>query len=281
MTDIVAQNHGPHPVNVGMVDDFIEGDGLIIPVHPEFAFSDGNIEIQSSDFLFWLHEFQLNKFQLLAKKIGEFRKQAAAIGTTGPRHRIKIKVSDQSTDLVNTFRIIYTSIVPSIPPFSPDWTAFVSAIRIANRYDYPDLRVFAIGELCNLALPTIQRIRLADELAIPEWEPIALAELCHRTTPVSQYEAEILGASRVVEISRRREEEQRRRFRESRHIEYFSMVFGPNPWILMPLALWMFYAMLTGIANYTIKLTFVVAEEVGIAVRFLGLILNKIITVEY
>ncbi|CAE6466687.1 unnamed protein product, partial [Rhizoctonia solani] len=32
------------------------------PVHPEFAFADGNVEVQTTDQTFWVHEYHLNKF---------------------------------------------------------------------------------------------------------------------------------------------------------------------------------------------------------------------------
>ncbi|CAE6428228.1 unnamed protein product [Rhizoctonia solani] len=229
------------------------------PVHPEFAFSDGKIELQTTDFVFWLHEFQLSKFKLLSNEIREAREQAIAIAASLD-YRTKLKVRGQSADFANTFRIMYASIVPSAYSLQFDSKTFISALRIATYHDYPDLREFAISKLRGFTLPTMERLQLADELTIPEWESMALSELCYRTEPISQDEAKILGVDRVLEISHRREKEHHRRFRDNRHFEYFSMIFRPNPWIFAPFALWIFCTLMSFITKYMIELTYAVCE---------------------
>ncbi|EUC64158.1 hypothetical protein RSOL_436380 [Rhizoctonia solani AG-3 Rhs1AP] len=176
------------------------------PVHPEFAFSDGNIELQTNDQTFWVHEYHLNKFAAFAALI-----QAAKSSATSDSGRRIVIACDKKTkgdDVYNTLKVIYASHIDGVPDF--DSSTLTSALRIASTFDYPALRKFAISKLEGMSLPAIERIQLSDELSLPTWEAPAFTELCSRKEPISQSEAEILGMTRFVEIARIRETERTR-----------------------------------------------------------------------
>ncbi|CAE6414206.1 unnamed protein product [Rhizoctonia solani] len=176
------------------------------PVHPDFAFSDGNIELQTTDQTFWVHEYHLNKFAVFANLIQAAKSSAA----TDPGCRIVI-TCDRKTkgeDIYNTLKVIYASHIDGIPDF--DSSTLASTLRIASTFDYPVLRKFAILKLDGMNLPAIERIQLSDEFSLSSWETPAFTELCSRKEPISQAEAEILGMARFVEIARIRETERTR-----------------------------------------------------------------------
>ncbi|KAH7345363.1 hypothetical protein B0J17DRAFT_764040 [Rhizoctonia solani] len=171
-----------------------------LPVHPEFAFTNGSIELQTLDCIFWVHEFQLTKFTGLANRIEEAREKATESGA-GPGTRIIIPVFMKSNDFVDTLRLLYTSFVPSPELPSFDSVTFISALRIAALYDYPDLRELAIRELEEeFLLPAIRRFQLANELSLSDWESSVLSEFYNRSEPISEEEAVILGEARVMDI---------------------------------------------------------------------------------
>ncbi|CAE6436959.1 unnamed protein product [Rhizoctonia solani] len=194
------------------------------PIHPEFTYTDAQVELWTSDSLFMVHEFQINKFSLLAERIQVARQQ------TPTGSRLKIVSSRKSRDIRNALIVIYTwceheiygeidslnYLPPSVtsrrrtPLFDSD--TLMSALKIASRYKYPDLRQYAIDELeKSHNLSALCRIQLSSRFSIPEWEISACAELCRRPEPISAEEAAILGMRRFVDISRIREEEQSRR----------------------------------------------------------------------
>ncbi|KDN44051.1 hypothetical protein RSAG8_05783, partial [Rhizoctonia solani AG-8 WAC10335] len=176
------------------------------PIHPEFTYTDAQVELWTSDSLFMVHEFQINKFSLLAERIQVARQQ------TPTGSRLKIVSSRKSRDIRNALIVIYTCVTSRrrTPLFDSD--TLMSALKIASRYKYPDLRQYAIDELeKSHNLSALCRIQLSSRFSIPEWEISACAELCRRPEPISAEEAAILGMRRFVDISRIREEEQSRR----------------------------------------------------------------------
>ncbi|KAJ1304656.1 hypothetical protein OPQ81_005797 [Rhizoctonia solani] len=164
----------------------------IPPVHPEFAFPDGNIELQFSRFAALI--------------------QAAKSSETisGSGHRVILLCDERTTgeDIYNTLKVIYASHIDGIPDF--DSSVMISTLRIASSFDYPALRKFVVSKIEGMNLPAIQRIQLSDEFSLPTWEMPAFTELCSRKEPISSAEAEVLGMARFVEIARIRETERTR-----------------------------------------------------------------------
>ncbi|CUA66760.1 hypothetical protein RSOLAG22IIIB_00207 [Rhizoctonia solani] len=176
-------------------------------VHPEFSFPDGNVEIQTTDYVFWVHEYYLNKFSVFATLI-QAAKGSETDGESGRRTAIVCERKTNAEDIYNTLQVIYASHVDGIPDF--DSSVMISTLRIATVFNYPALRKFAISKLEKMNLPAIQRIQLSDELSLPSWEAPAFTELCSRKEPISTTEAEVLGMTRFVEIARIRETERAR-----------------------------------------------------------------------
>ncbi|KAF8605114.1 hypothetical protein BDV93DRAFT_555061 [Ceratobasidium sp. AG-I] len=176
-------------------------------LNPEFAFADGNIELQTSDQSFWVHEYQLNKFSGLAELFQEARRS----GTNSyPNGRTRMTCDSSGVDICNTLRVIYASVVSGPPKFDTD--TLTSALRVATVFGYPELREFAISSLEKANLAPIDRIRLSDEISLPQWEKPAFTELCQRKESISIPEAQVLGIERFTQIARIREMEQRRQF---------------------------------------------------------------------
>ncbi|CAE6449539.1 unnamed protein product [Rhizoctonia solani] len=167
------------------------------PVHPEFAFADGNVEVQTTDQAFWVHEYHLSKFA-----------GSETSSNSGRRFIVACDETTKGEDICNTLKVVYASHIDGIADF--DSSTLTSTLRIATLFDYPALRKFAISKLEGMNIPAAQRIQLSDEFTLPSWETPAFTELCSRKEPISQAEAEILGMSRFVEIARIRETERAR-----------------------------------------------------------------------
>ncbi|CUA74212.1 hypothetical protein RSOLAG22IIIB_11053 [Rhizoctonia solani] len=186
----------------------------------EFAYPDGNIELQTSTHIFRVHEFQLAKFVKIAELIRQARERGDV--TANPERRVKVNIQCTGKlcprDIRHTLRVIYSSFVSGHTPPSFEGAILVSTLRVATLYQNPDLRSFAISQLqSRFALTPIHRIALSDELSIPDWEAPAFLELCRRSESLSQKEASVLGVARTVEIARLREAEQRH--------QYLSLVY--------------------------------------------------------
>ncbi|KAF8756919.1 hypothetical protein RHS01_03793 [Rhizoctonia solani] len=147
-------------------------DRKLAPVHPEFAFSDGTVEIQASE-----------RFSVLAALI---QRAKASNTNLEPGRRIVLVCEPkiQGADIFNTLKVIYASYIDGIPDF--DSNIMISALRIASIFDYPNLRKFALSRLEGMNLSALHR-------------------LCNRTEPITLAEADVLGMSRFVEIARIRE----------------------------------------------------------------------------
>ncbi|CAE6428245.1 unnamed protein product [Rhizoctonia solani] len=197
----------------------IIGEETLVPTAPqvdsEFAYADGNIELQASTHIFWVHEFQLTKFMKIAELIRQARDRGEL--TTSPEHRVRVKIECTgklgSKDVRHTLRVIYSSFVSGRAPPAFDAVTLISTLRVATLYQNPDLRSFSISELqSRFVIPPIHRIALSDELSLPDWEAPAFAELCRRPETISQKEAKVLGMVRTVEVARIREAEQRHQY---------------------------------------------------------------------
>ncbi|KAH7345370.1 hypothetical protein B0J17DRAFT_639639 [Rhizoctonia solani] len=186
-----------------------------IELDPEFAYPDGNVELQASTHIFWVHEFQLAKFVKLAELIRQARDRGET--TIGPEHRVKVSIQCtgrlRSKDIRHTLQVIYSSFVSGRAPPTFDAVALISTLRVATLYQNSDLREFSISQLqSKFVISPTYRIALSDELFIPDWEAPAFVELCRRPEPISEKEASILGIARTVQVARLREAEQRHQY---------------------------------------------------------------------
>ncbi|ELU41194.1 Med5 domain-containing protein [Rhizoctonia solani AG-1 IA] len=179
-----------------------------LPVHPDFAYEDGNIE------------FQKMYSGYMSFNSGNSPFSPDALTRQGRKERLQAPVASGFVrrGVVTTLVVPFVSFIRGdvfssavAPKFNSD--TLISALRVGTRYGCPDMRNFAITQLeSRFQSPPIDRIKLSDEFNIPNWAIPAFIELCQRTEPISQREARILGAERLVEVSRIREAEQRRKF---------------------------------------------------------------------
>ncbi|CAE6505088.1 unnamed protein product [Rhizoctonia solani] len=184
---------------------------VTLPIHPEFAYEDGNIELQTFDHTFWVHEFLLKKFSVFAERIKEAREKRKMVNAD----RLVIKADRRSESVVAALRVLYAPVFPGPEAHKFNSETLIKALRIATFYGCPDMRKYTISELeKRFTFLPIYRIQLSDEFNLPTWEKPAFLELCRRPEPISKDEAKILGLDRLAEISRIREAEQRRKFVE-------------------------------------------------------------------
>ncbi|KAG9103710.1 hypothetical protein FRC06_008704 [Ceratobasidium sp. 370] len=183
-----------------------------------FAHGDGDFELCVNGILFQTHKYLLKRFSGLKRMI----EQKAV------EHRDKPLTLEREhglEDFRNTLKVLYAS--PIEGPMEFDAGTLVSALRIATAYDYPALRAFAVNNLEKAHLSAIDRIRIAREFSFASWEAPAYVELCEREEPITEQEANALGMSAFVQVSRIREKEQRRRG-EKRGAQYNKEVGGAN-----------------------------------------------------
>ncbi|KAL5641624.1 hypothetical protein ACGC1H_001936 [Rhizoctonia solani] len=184
-----------------------------LPLHPEFAHEDGNIEFETFDHVFWVHEFLLKKFSAFMEQIKQAREKGA--GAMSNAGRLKIKLDRRSSSIVAAFRVLYAPVFPGPETHKFNSETLIKALRIATLYGCPDMRKYAISELeRRFTFLPIHRIQMSDEFDLPAWEKPAFIELCRRPEPISKEESVILGLDRLAAISRIRETEQRRKFVE-------------------------------------------------------------------
>ncbi|VDB91972.1 unnamed protein product [Peniophora sp. CBMAI 1063] len=82
-----------------------------------------------------------------------------------------------------------------------DW---ISILRMAHQWEFPDIRSLAIEKLRDLA-PPVERLVLARDFNIPTWVETARSELYAREEPLSTPEAKRLDMADVVKIFTTRE----------------------------------------------------------------------------
>lgn len=87
----------------------------------------------------------------------------------------------------------------------PSVEVLKSTLRLATKFQHPNLRTFAIRGLENENLAPIERVIISRQSNVPSWMPHALDELCLREAPISYAEAVALGTKTFVEIAARRE----------------------------------------------------------------------------
>ncbi|KAI0329793.1 hypothetical protein GY45DRAFT_1252111 [Cubamyces sp. BRFM 1775] len=85
-----------------------------------------------------------------------------------------------------------------------DWTTI---LHVSTRLQCTKIRQYAIRELSarRASLPAVDAIALAKEFDIPSWLGPAYAELVRRVAPLSDDEAERLGARTAAQVGRARE----------------------------------------------------------------------------
>ncbi|KAG8723687.1 3'-5' DNA helicase [Ceratobasidium sp. 395] len=156
----------------------------------EFTFPDGNIHIRAESCVFFVHKYKLLKFRKIEKMV---------------REHDEIMLNESAVDFRNVLRVLYVSF-DSMTRFNPDSSTLIPALRLATKYDYPDLRIFSIQQLDAKSHSPLDYLAPACEFDVQDWKEPALNYLVSRDGPITEAEAEILGMKLYVATVGRREE---------------------------------------------------------------------------
>ncbi|QRV95139.1 hypothetical protein RhiJN_23157 [Ceratobasidium sp. AG-Ba] len=151
---------------------------------PEFCFPDANVQLRVGDTLFAVYR----------QKLAEFRSVTPML-----KSRSTLVLEGCPADFKNTFRLLW-------PNSEFDVGIWMSALRLATRYDYPELREFSIKNLDLKELPIMEYLPMAQECEVLEWKNRAIEHLVTRDEPVSLEEAKLIGVELFVITATRREE---------------------------------------------------------------------------
>ncbi|KIO30408.1 hypothetical protein M407DRAFT_20475 [Tulasnella calospora MUT 4182] len=100
-------------------------------------------------------------------------------------------------------------------------TEWASAYRLANMWEFEQLRDYILKHLNKSITDPLKRIEIADDLGIDQWIAPALAQLCNREAPLTPAEGVRLGFKRFAEVSRLREHP-RQRFQVSEYEKWLN-----------------------------------------------------------
>ncbi|KAG8722509.1 hypothetical protein FRC09_006158 [Ceratobasidium sp. 395] len=148
----------------------------------EFNFVDGNIHLKVENRVFFVHKFKLAKLRKIKTMV---------------LSHDEIMLEGSAGDFRSILRVMYTSFDSPVH-FEVTPQVLISTLRVATRYDHPELRAFAIQQLETKCLPILDYLPLAREFDVQEWETQALDHLVSRDKPITEAEAEILGAKLFV-----------------------------------------------------------------------------------
>ncbi|KAG8785270.1 hypothetical protein FRC12_017793 [Ceratobasidium sp. 428] len=166
----------------------------------EFNFMDGNIHLKVENCVFFVHKFKLAKFRKIK---------------TAVLSHDEIALEGSAGDFRSILRVMYTSFDSPVR-FEVTPPVLISTLRVATRYDHPELRAFAIQQLETNCLPILDYLPLAREFDVLEWETQALDHLVSRDKPITEAEAKILGAKLFVATAVRREERLTRKWKSAK-----------------------------------------------------------------
>ncbi|KAG9077660.1 hypothetical protein FRC06_008781 [Ceratobasidium sp. 370] len=160
-------------------------------------FGDSDIEI-------WVNHTAFKTQRRLIKK---FAVLCSLIEVEGQNDQAAIVIdSDEciADDFYGALVVLHASAIHG--PYHFDVSTLISALSLATKYDYPDLRDFAISNLGKSGLGFTDRIQLARKYNISDWEATALEELCERDEPIAAEEADAIGLETFVRVAHIREE---------------------------------------------------------------------------
>ncbi|KAH7338071.1 hypothetical protein B0J17DRAFT_660656 [Rhizoctonia solani] len=166
--------------------------------HPEFFFDNTLVAIQIEDTLFNVHKYQLSK---------SAPEGSAPHEGSSPEHPLKLECVTAS-DFAALLRVLYASHFSNNPP-TPEASLVVPAFRLANMFDFAELRAFLLP-LAEESLDDVDKIIFAREFDIKEWIAPAHVRLCKREAVLNDEEASKLGVKSVLMIWRMREQHRSR-----------------------------------------------------------------------
>ncbi|KAI8988993.1 hypothetical protein BD414DRAFT_415061 [Trametes punicea] len=184
--------------------------------HPVFYMQEAMVVLRVQESLYKIHRY------LLEHHSDYFRTVLAegddSLGRSDERPvPLPPDVTQEAFDCLLNF--LYHGIYDPTSMSLGDWTTI---LRVSTHLQCTTVRRYAIRELTarRSSLPAIDAIILAKEHDIPSWLGPAYAELVRRLDPLSDEEAERLGARIVAQVARAREklrEEEYAQFQQRRY----------------------------------------------------------------
>ncbi|CUA69687.1 hypothetical protein RSOLAG22IIIB_14082 [Rhizoctonia solani] len=167
--------------------------------HPEFFFDNTLIAIQIENTMFNVHKYQLAKSEVfsdmfkLPKPEGDEPEEGSS-----PKHPTVIE-GVSASDFAALLRVLYASHFSSNQP-APEASLIIPAFRLANMFDFSELRAFLLP-LAENSLGDVDKIVFAREFDVKEWLAPAFIRLCQREERLSVEEARKLQVDSVLMIS--------------------------------------------------------------------------------
>ncbi|KAI0761330.1 hypothetical protein BD413DRAFT_486125 [Trametes elegans] len=169
--------------------------------HPVFYMQEGMVVLKVQESLYRIHKYLLEHHSDHFRRVLAESSELLGRSDDSPLP-LPPNVTQQSFDCLLDF--LYHGIYDPTSVSLADWTTL---LRVSTELQCTKVRRYAIRELSarRASLPTLDVIVLAKEYDIPAWLGPAYAELVRRVTPLSDDEAELLGARTVVQVARARE----------------------------------------------------------------------------
>ncbi|KAG8764181.1 hypothetical protein FRC12_008239 [Ceratobasidium sp. 428] len=170
--------------------------------HSEFYFDDSLVVIQVEDSLFKVHKRQLMKSETFSDM---FSTPSGDIEEgTSPEKPIVLE-GMAASDFGCLLKVLYASYFSTDRPKIEE-SLIVPAFRLANNWNFEDLRTHLLPLAEQTLENDIDKIVLARECDIKQWLVPAHIRLCYRTEPFTTDEVVKLGVHSLLLITRVRDE---------------------------------------------------------------------------
>ncbi|EUC54513.1 BTB/POZ domain protein, partial [Rhizoctonia solani AG-3 Rhs1AP] len=135
--------------------------------HPEFFFDNTLVAIQVEKTLFNVHKYQLVKSEVFSDMFGIPKPEGDQPEEgSSPENPIELK-GVSAADFTALLRVLYASYFSSNPP-APEASLIVPAFRLANMFNFSQLRAFLLP-FAEENLDDVDMIVFAREFDIKEW----------------------------------------------------------------------------------------------------------------
>ncbi|CUA75515.1 hypothetical protein RSOLAG22IIIB_11797 [Rhizoctonia solani] len=173
---------------------------LSLKRHSEFFFDNTLVAIQVEDTLFNVHKYQLLKSETFSDmfRVPKSKDDEPEEGSS-PEHPIVME-GVKADDFVALLKVLYASHFSTHQP-EPDASLIIPAFRLANMWNFSDLRAFLLP-LAEKHLTDIDKILFAREFDIKNWLAPAHIRLCQREEKLTTEEARKLGVDSLLLIAR-------------------------------------------------------------------------------
>ncbi|KAG8703135.1 hypothetical protein FRC08_003057 [Ceratobasidium sp. 394] len=170
--------------------------------HSEFYFDDSLVVLMVEDTLFRVHKYQLMKSEVFSDMFKMIKPSEGPEEGSCPENPIVLS-GVAASDFECLLRMLYATYFSARRP-EPDASLIVPAFRLANKWNFEDLRAYILP-LAEKELGDIDKIVFAREFGIKEWLAPAHLKLCQRERPLTTEEAVKLGVHSLLLISRLRD----------------------------------------------------------------------------